>query len=143
MSGLLRQQKYSSEKSLERRPGSAGIHACFPRSVGHRRKQAGMDACAPRAALPEASLVRSDFNVIKIEFICAVGEDPRAALTISHRIGPFDQPVCGFRFARGPCLAARAGLAAGQVLDLQLHAVPGVGLPREWLAESARRLDLP
>src|SRR5262245_65037647 len=89
-----------------------------------------------------SSLVRSDFNVIKIEFICAVGEDPRAALTISHRIGPFDQPVCGFCFARGPCLAARAGLAAGQVLDLLLHAVPCVSLSRVWIAERARGLDL-
>src|SRR5262245_15012342 len=90
-----------------------------------------------------SSLVRSDFNVIKIEFICAVGEDARAALTISHRIGPFDKPLCGLRFARAPCLAARAGLAAGQILDLQLQAVPGIGLPREGLAESARRFDLP
>src|SRR5262245_23853102 len=101
-----------------------------------------MDACAPRAALPEASLVRSDFNVIKIEFICAVGEDTRGALSVSDRIGPLDQPLCGFRFARRPCLAARAGLAVGQILDLQLQPVPGVGLPREGLAESSRGLDL-
>src|SRR5690349_5447815 len=91
----------------------------------------------PIGAVQDISLVRSYFNVIKKYFVCAVGEDARAARSISDRIGPFDQPFSGLRFARDPGLAPRARLAAGQILDLQFQAVPRVRLPGERFAECA------
>src|SRR5512144_1146365 len=87
--------------------------------------------------------VRCHLYVIDIDLARRVGEDSGASLTIAVCLDALECPISGLGPGRGPRLAASSHLPVGQILDLQLQAIPGVALPVERLSHGARRFDLP
>src|SRR6266496_1360964 len=89
------------------------------------------------------SFVRRHLDVIDKDLVWRVGKNSRAPLPIAKRIDALESPISRLGFGRRPRLAASSHLSVGQILDLQLQAIPGIRFPFERLPDCARRFYLP
>src|SRR5687768_10643399 len=89
------------------------------------------NASAPLRRVFVMLFIGCQLQVVDVRPELGIDEETRRTLAIPNRIGLVDLPRRGLGLPGGPCLAARAHLAIGQILDAQLDRVPRVGLPLE------------
>src|SRR6267142_4769710 len=97
--------------------------------------------CSPLTAY--RSLILIYLQIVEIDFRQRVAKDPGRSLAIGNGIDTFNRPLGWFTFACEPNFASRSRFPIRKILDLQLHAIPGIGFPGERNLYSALRLGLP